>query len=71
VMDQGRIVEAGASADVWRAPRHPYTRSLMRSVLRIDAPPDWDALAAEADAADPLPGQLPNAAITHRGGVHP
>jgi len=37
VMYAGRIVETGAMADVLRAPSHPYTRGLMRSVPRIGA----------------------------------
>src|SRR5438874_635426 len=32
VMYAGRIVEQGATADVLRAPRHPYTRGLLDSV---------------------------------------
>ncbi|MEM6546843.1 MAG: ATP-binding cassette domain-containing protein [Pseudomonadota bacterium] len=47
VMRRGRIVERGASDAVLSAPSHAYTQSLLRGVLRLDAPPDWDALAAE------------------------
>lgn len=32
VMRDGAIVEQGATADVFGAPRHPYTRSLLDSV---------------------------------------
>ena len=38
VMYAGRIVEEGATADVLRAPRHPYTRGLLDSVPG-NAPP--------------------------------
>ncbi|HZV56207.1 MAG TPA: ABC transporter ATP-binding protein, partial [Sphingobium sp.] len=32
VMREGRIVESGTPDDIWRAPRHPYTRQLLSSV---------------------------------------
>jgi peptide/nickel transport system ATP-binding protein len=32
VMQQGRIVERGAAAEVFRTPRHPYTRALLDAV---------------------------------------
>lgn len=35
VMYLGRLVEQGASADVMRAPRHPYTQALVAAVPRI------------------------------------
>jgi ABC-type glutathione transport system ATPase component len=68
VMRHGRIVEAGASTEVWRAPRHPYTRSLIRSVLRMNAPPDWEALASEASDAD-APPTLSAITVSERGGI--
>ena len=47
VMHRGCIVERGASESVLSDPTHSYTQSLLRGVLRLDAPPDWDALTAE------------------------
>ena len=35
VMYAGRVVEDGTVADVFRAPRHPYTAGLMRSLPRL------------------------------------
>lgn len=35
VMQSGRIVEQGAAAQVLAEPRHPYTRALLDSVLRV------------------------------------
>ncbi|MCF3934594.1 ABC transporter ATP-binding protein [Acuticoccus sp. M5D2P5] len=50
VMYGGRIVETGPVREIFRAPRHPYTRALLRSMPRLDG----------TDARlDPIPGQPP------------
>lgn len=48
VMYGGRIVESGAVSAVFRAPRHPYTRSLLDSVTK-DITADGKEQAARAD----------------------
>ncbi|MFC7555518.1 ABC transporter ATP-binding protein [Pseudoroseomonas wenyumeiae] len=40
VMYAGRVVEEGPAAEVFAAPRHPYTIGLLRSVPRLDRPRD-------------------------------
>jgi ABC-type dipeptide/oligopeptide/nickel transport system ATPase subunit len=37
VLDRGRIVEAGETAAILRAPQHAYTRSLLSSIPRMPA----------------------------------
>jgi len=53
VMYLGRIVERGSTADVMRAPLHPYTRALLSAVPRIDG---------EGRAYIRLEGDLPSPA---------
>jgi oligopeptide/dipeptide ABC transporter ATP-binding protein len=55
VMYAGRIVEAGAAADIFGHPRHPYTLGLLRSVAR----PDRDADAGGIPGQPPDPLRLP------------
>jgi oligopeptide/dipeptide ABC transporter ATP-binding protein len=49
IMYLGRIVETGAVTDVFAAPRHPYTRALLGSVL----PPRASLLPALALSGEP------------------
>ena len=39
VMYLGRVVEEGPVDAIFHAPKHPYTRALLRSIPSIDAPP--------------------------------
>jgi oligopeptide/dipeptide ABC transporter ATP-binding protein len=59
VMYAGRIVEAAAATDLFRAPAHPYTAGLLASVPRIDA--------AVTLALASIPGQPPDLAALPPG----
>jgi oligopeptide transport system ATP-binding protein len=52
VMYAGRIVEAGSARAIYRAPQHPYTMALLRSVPRLDVP--------RRARLDPVDGQPPD-----------
>ena len=56
VMYGGRIVEMGSVDEIFRSPRHPYTRALLRSIPRIDvAESRLDAIPGQP----PMPHDLP------------
>ena len=62
VMYGGRIVESGPVLDIFRAPRHPYTVGLLRSVPRIDT---VDTRLAPIQGQPPAPAQLPKGCSFH------
>jgi peptide/nickel transport system ATP-binding protein len=51
VMQRGRVVEQGDAKDVLRAPKHPYTRMLVRSVPSL-TPPERETKPAEPVALE-------------------
>ena len=57
VMYLGRIVETGTTAQVFDAPRHPYTRSLLAAIPRIGEAKVTDDFSLEGEPPDP--GNLP------------
>ena len=57
IMYAGRLVEEGRTADIFRAPRHPYTAHLIASLPRLgDAAPKKGLDGAPPNLADPPPG---------------
>ena len=52
VMYAGRIVERGNTEDIFKEPKHPYTRGLIQSVPRLDK--------ENAERLYSIPGQPPN-----------
>ncbi|POR46939.1 ABC transporter ATP-binding protein [Bosea psychrotolerans] len=53
VMYLGRIVEIGDTAEVFRAPRHPYTRSLLAAAPRIGGPRVTESFTLQGEPPDP------------------
>ncbi len=58
VMYLGRVMERAPKAELFAAPRHPYTRALLASTPRVDATRGAAALARAAASA--LSGELPS-----------
>lgn len=54
VMYSGRIVESGTAAQVYGAPRHPYTQGLLASVPRLDQDRSVPLQPIRGNPADPF-----------------
>ena len=52
IMYGGKIIERGTAEEIYRDPKHPYTRGLLKSVPRLDLP--------RTDKLDPIEGQPPD-----------
>src|SRR5215468_5695015 len=63
VMYAGRIVESTTADEIYRAPRHPYTIGLLRSVPRLDQPISEKLLPIEGQPPNPL--ELPSGCAFH------
>ena len=61
VMYAGRIVERAPTTTIFRAPEHPYTWGLLKSIPRLDVPRDAPLV--------PIPGTPPSL-IARPSGCH-
>ena len=57
VMYAGRLVETGATGELFARPLHPYTRGLLQSVPHLSGDPDRQL--ASIDGTPPDPARLP------------
>lgn len=53
VMYGGRVVEQGPVDQVFKSPRHPYTRMLLRTIPRLDEPPKGELFTIKGNVPSP------------------
>lgn len=62
VMYAGRILESGATEEIFQRPRHPYTLGLLKSVPRIEVP---QASLSAIPGSAPTPSSRPSGCPFH------
>ena len=65
VMYAGRVVEAGTALQVFKSPRHPYTRGLLNSVPRVDKAAEKQERLTAIEGVVPNPLYLPSGCAFH------
>ena len=70
VLYAGELVEEGPAAEVFHAPRHPYTVGLLRSIPRREAGANRRGMLATIPGSLPVPGvEIPGCIFADRCGL--